>query len=118
MNIGPRLRTLRQEKKMLQRDIEERTGMLCCYISRVENGHTLPGLETLQKFAAALEVPLHMLFYEGEGEPEAPSFIKNISRKTTPKESPLERKLRTLMARMNERDRRLFLHTAQKMAAG
>jgi transcriptional regulator with XRE-family HTH domain len=58
MVICDRLRELRQSRNLSQGDIERRTGMLRCYISRVENGHTVPTLETLEKLARALEVPL------------------------------------------------------------
>jgi len=66
MIIGDRLRALREEKKLSQGDIEKRTGLLRCYISRVENGHTVPAIETLEKLARALECPLYQLFYDGE----------------------------------------------------
>jgi transcriptional regulator with XRE-family HTH domain len=42
------------------------------YISRVENGHTVPAVETLEKLARTLEVPLYALFYEGEEPPALP----------------------------------------------
>jgi transcriptional regulator with XRE-family HTH domain len=42
MIIGVRLRELREQKQFSQGDIEKRTGLLRCYISRVENGHTVP----------------------------------------------------------------------------
>src|SRR3954452_9884969 len=70
MIIGDRLRALREEKKLSQGDIEERTGLLRCYVSRVENGHTVPAVETLEKFARALEVPLYELLYEGDEPPQ------------------------------------------------
>jgi len=60
--IGDRLRALREEKKLSQGDIEKRTGLLRCYISRVENGHTVPAIETLEKMARAFEVPMYELF--------------------------------------------------------
>ena len=66
MVIGERLRQLREKKGFSQGDIEERTGLLRCYISRVENGHTVPSLETLERFAGALELALHEIFYTGE----------------------------------------------------
>ena len=53
MIIGDRLRVLREQKKFSQGEIEKRTGLLRCYISRVENGHTVPAVETLEKFARA-----------------------------------------------------------------
>ena len=61
MDIARRLRELREHKNMTQGDIEEKTGLLRCYISRVENGHTTPAIETLEKMAVALEVPLYPL---------------------------------------------------------
>jgi transcriptional regulator with XRE-family HTH domain len=70
MVICDRLRALREEKKLSQGDIEKRTGLLRCYISRVENGHTVPTVETLEKMARALDVPLYRLFYDGEAPPK------------------------------------------------
>jgi predicted transcriptional regulator len=49
MEIGRRLRDLRDEKNLSQGDIEKSTGLLRCYVSRVENGHTVPCVETLEK---------------------------------------------------------------------
>jgi transcriptional regulator with XRE-family HTH domain len=63
--IGEKLKLLREQKNLSQGDIEHRTGMLRCYISRVENGHTVPAVETLEKFAQALEVPVYQFFYDG-----------------------------------------------------
>ena len=62
MVIGDKLKALREQKKLSQGDIEKRTGLLRCYISRVENGHTVPSVETLEKIARALEVPMYRLF--------------------------------------------------------
>ncbi|HEY9137415.1 MAG TPA: helix-turn-helix transcriptional regulator [Terriglobus sp.] len=62
MNIGTTIRGYRLQKGMSQGDIEKRTGLLRCYLSRVENGHTVPSLETLQKIAAALDLPLSQFF--------------------------------------------------------
>ena len=72
MIIGDRLRELREAKNLSQGDVEQKTGLLRCYVSRVENGHTTPALETLEKFARALEVPLYQLFYEGDEPPKLP----------------------------------------------
>ena len=123
MIIGDRLRELREEKNLSQGEIENRTGLLRCYISRVENGHTVPAFETIEKFARALEVPLYQLFYDGEAPPALPNIIK---RKTTGdlvwgssgKEARLLEKFRRLLSRTNEGDRKLLLFMAQKMARG
>ena len=76
MIIGDRLRVLREERQLSQGDIEKRTGLLRCYISRVENGHTVPAIETLEKMARALEVPMYQLFYDVEKPPELPNLTK------------------------------------------
>jgi transcriptional regulator with XRE-family HTH domain len=74
MIIAERLRQLRAQKHLSQGDIQNRTGLLRCYVSRVENGYTVPSYRTLEKFARALEVPMYQLFYDG-GEPlERPNF--------------------------------------------
>jgi len=112
MNIGERLRGLREAKNLSQGDIENRTGLIRCYTSRVENGHTVPAIETLEKYARALEVPLYQLFYSHEEAPEAPQFHKGLSRQDA---KTLER-LRTRLARMDEGDRELLLSVAKRMA--
>src|SRR5260370_42255362 len=79
MIIGDRLREMRVAKKLSQGDVEKRTGLLRCYISRVENGHTVPAVETLEKMARAFEVPLYQLFYDGEEPPNVPTLLKHKS---------------------------------------
>ncbi|HTC64401.1 MAG TPA: helix-turn-helix transcriptional regulator [Candidatus Saccharimonadales bacterium] len=121
MIIGDRLRALREAKKFSQGDIEKRTGLLRCYISRVENGHTVPAIETLEKMARALEVPLYQLFYDGEEPPALPNLPKRKSTDdiiwgSAGKEARLLGKFRRLMGRIEEADRRLLLYMAQKMA--
>jgi transcriptional regulator with XRE-family HTH domain len=122
MIIGDRLRVLREDKKFSQGDIEKRTGLLRCYISRVENGHTVPAIETLEKLARALEVPLYQLFYDGEKPPELPNLPKRknadeIVWGSAGKEARLLSKFRRLLGRIQDDDRRLLLYMAQKMSS-
>ena len=84
MVIGDRLRELREQKKLSQGDIEKRTGLLRCYISRVENGHTVPAVETLEKLARALEIPMYQLFYEGD-QPLNLRLFDSASPQTNPR---------------------------------
>lgn len=72
MLIGERLRELRESKRLSQGDVEKRTGLLRCYTSRVEDGHTVPNVETLEKYARALEISMYKLFLDGDGEPQKP----------------------------------------------
>jgi transcriptional regulator with XRE-family HTH domain len=121
MIIGDRLREMREEKKLSQGDIEKRTGLLRCYISRVENGHTVPAIETLEKMARALECPLYQLFYEGEEPPKLPNILKRKSSDeivwgSTGKEARYLTKFRRLLGKTEESDRKLLLYMAQKMA--
>ena len=69
MVISERLKQLREEKKLSQGDIEKSTGLLRCYISRVENGHTVPAVKTLEKMARAFDVPMYQLFFDGKPQP-------------------------------------------------
>lgn len=122
MIIAERLRALREEKKLSQGDIEKRTGLLRCYVSRVENGHTVPSVETLEKFARALEVPMYQLFYEGEKPPDLPVLPKPKASNETAwgnfgKGARLLNKVRRLLGRMDEGDQRLLLNLAQKMSS-
>jgi transcriptional regulator with XRE-family HTH domain len=121
MLIGGRLRELREERKLSQGHIEKRTGLLRCYVSRVENGHTVPAVETQEKFARALEVPLYQLFYDGEEPPMLPNLIKQKSSDdliwgSSGKDAKFLNKLRRLLGKANEDDRKLILYTLQKMA--
>ena len=120
MIIGDRLRILREEKKFSQGEIEKRTGLLRCYISRVENGHTVPAVETLEKFARALEVPLYQLFYDGDEPPRLPNLPRRKSSVAlvwgdSGKDARTLMKFRQLLGRANEEDRRLLLFMAKKM---
>jgi transcriptional regulator with XRE-family HTH domain len=121
MVIGDRLRELREQKKFSQGDIEKRTGLLRCYISRVENGHTVPAVATLEKLARAFEVPMYQLFYDGQVPPKVPNLLArkssdDIAWGSSGKDAKFVSKLRRLLGKANENDRKLILYTLQKMA--
>jgi transcriptional regulator with XRE-family HTH domain len=121
MVIGDRLREIREEKKLSQGDVEKRTGLLRCYISRVENGHTVPAIETLEKLARAFEVPMYQLFYDGEQPPQLPNLVKRkssdeIAWGSVGKDARYLGKLRRLLGKTDEQDRKLILYMTQKMA--
>jgi transcriptional regulator with XRE-family HTH domain len=123
MSIGARIRALREQKGLSQGDIEKVTGLLRCYTSRVENGHTVPSLETLERFAAALNVPLYRLFYAGEDPPPTPSLSP---RKTLEELAEAEGKegedarfllkFKTLSDQITNSDRQVLLALARKLA--
>jgi transcriptional regulator with XRE-family HTH domain len=120
MVIGNRLKELRESKELSQGDIEKRSGLLRCYISRVENGHTVPAVSTLEKMARALEVPMYRLFLDGE----APASLRKIKSTkddewgSTGAEAAYLSKLCRLLAKMKPSDQKLLLHMAQKAARG
>jgi transcriptional regulator with XRE-family HTH domain len=121
MVVGERLRLLREQKDMSQGDIEKRTGLFRCYVSRVENGHTVPSLETLERFARALEVPLYHLLYDGKKPPKVVPVLKLNGAGDTlwgslGKDARFLSKLRHFLGRANEKDRALLISMAQKMS--
>ncbi len=117
MDVGDRLKQLRELKGQSQGEIEERTGLFRCYISRVENGHTIPSIETLEKFARALEMPLYQILYEGEKPP------KPLETEVDAKEDwasggkgrRMFSKLQKAMKKMSVPDRALLLYLAVKV---
>jgi transcriptional regulator with XRE-family HTH domain len=115
-----RIRAFREGKRLSQGDIQQRTGLLRPYLSRVENGHTITAIETLETLAHAVEVPLYYLFYEGEGPPKLPNLPKRVMAAETvwgrsKKEVRFWNKLLRFLPRMKETNRELLLHMAQKM---
>lgn len=123
MSIGARIRELRTQKGLSQGDIEKATGLLRCYTSRVENGHTIPSLETLERFSSALGVPLYQLFFRGE-EPLTPNLTARKSLEELA-EAPGEEganarfllKLKAYVDRIVEPDREVLLSLARKLAS-
>ena len=118
MLIGNRLKELRESKNLSPGDIEKRTGLLRCYISRVENGYTVPGVETLEKMARALEVPMYRLFHDGEVAPGLTKMkpTKDDEFGSKGREADYFSKLRRLLAKMEPKNQNLLLHMAQKVA--
>jgi len=123
MLIGQRIRQLREQKGLSQGDIEKASGLLRCYISRVEHGHTVPSLETLERFSAALDVPLYRLFYTGEDAPATPHLsarrsLEELADESGPggTEARFLLKLKGLVGRMVDSDRAFLLDFARKLA--
>jgi len=119
MFIGDRLKTLREAKNFSQGDIEKKTGLLRCYVSRVENGHTVPAIETLEKFARALELPLYHLMFDGDEPPTLPKSAnlgKADSLESSRQGKVLMQKLVPLLAKMGQDDRNLILFMAGRVS--
>ncbi len=111
MKIGTTIRAFRLQRGLSQGDIEKKTGLLRCYLSRVENGHTVPSLETLSKIALALDLPITDFFAED-----------SLDRKLNPRQLSDEElrfltQIRRYTANLNENDRKLLLMMVRKFAA-
>src|SRR5947209_11526783 len=113
MNIGETIRNYRMQKGMSQGDIEKRTGLLRCYLSRVENGHTIPSLDTLAKIAQAMELPLGQFFAESHANG---NNAKNLPA-LTEEEVRFLSQIRRYSSSLNDSDRKLVLAMVKKMAA-
>jgi transcriptional regulator with XRE-family HTH domain len=111
MKIGITIRGYRLQKGFSQGDIEKRTGLLRCYLSRVENGHTIPSLDTLAKIAEALDIPLSQFFAEEALDREM------VAQKLTEEELRFLTQIRRYSTNLNDSDRKLLLAMVKKFAA-
>ena len=120
MYLAERIRQVREAKHLSQGDIERRTGLLRCYISRVENGHTVPALETLEKFARALEIPLYQFFYDNDvgpaTKPHPPTGKKDWA--SQGKGQRMFSKMCQSLSRMSEKDRQILFAIAKEFRNG
>jgi transcriptional regulator with XRE-family HTH domain len=124
MVIGARLRSLREEKGLSQGDLEKITGVLRCYISRIENGHTIPSLDTLERFASALDVPFYKLFYSGGEDAPTPNLLERKSLDELAaqpgkagEEARFLLQFKNVLAQLRDPDRDMVLTLAKKLAA-
>lgn len=112
LNIGERIRAFRLQRGLSQGDIEQRTGLLRCYLSRVENGHTVPSLQTLARIATALEIPLSDFFAENDGP--AVHGIPQLSEDAV----TFLTQMRQYAASLNDQEREQVLAMVKKMVQG
>jgi len=111
MQIGTTIRGHRLQKGLSQGDIEKKTGLLRCYLSRVENGHTIPSLDTLSKIAQALDIPISQFFTED-------SLTRDLNtQKLSDDELRFLTQIRRYSTNLNESDRKLLLAMVKKFAA-
>ena len=110
MDIGKRLNQIRTSKGLSQGDIEKRTGLLRCYTSRVENGHTVPSIETLERMAKALEIETYQFFLEGNKKPEA------IPAESSAAPDARESKLIATFRKLSQKDQEFVIGMVRKLA--
>lgn len=119
MLIGQKLREIRESKKMSQVEISQATGLVQPYVSRVENGHTIPGVETLEKWASALKIPLYQILYDGEEPPKPLKLSGNHHSElwgNSGRQMQDLKRLRQYLAKMSEEERELLMSLAGRMA--
>jgi transcriptional regulator with XRE-family HTH domain len=112
MNIGETIRNFRLQKGMSQGDIEKRTGLLRCYLSRVENGHTIPSLDTLAKIASSMDIALAQFFADNSNDNGNGKSIPQLSED----EVRFLSQIRRYASNLNDSDRKLVLAMVKKMA--
>jgi transcriptional regulator with XRE-family HTH domain len=110
MKIGTTIRAHRLQRGLSQGDIEKKTGLLRCYLSRVENGHTVPSLDTLSKIAIALDLPISQFFAEDGLRPVN-------GRKISEDELKFLTQVRRYSSNLSENDRKALLGMVRKFAA-
>ena len=119
MVIGGRLKAIRQMKSLTQGDIEKRTGLLRCYLSRVENGHTVPSLDTLEKLARAFGIPLYQIFFDGSGRPKKATPAEPYGMPKLPKRDRiLMSEIANMIGELTAKEKQLVVSLARKFATG
>lgn len=118
MNIGERLKELRIARRLSQAELERRTGLLRCYTSRVEHGHTVPSVETIEKYAIALGVSLSAFFSKDVVQLQAKrgDVSANAKRGPAPRERSESNKLTAALTAMEGQDRQMLVTLAQRLA--
>src|ERR1700691_6220131 len=113
MKIGTTIRSYRLQKNMSQGDIEKRTGLLRCYLSRVENGHTVPSVDTLERLARALQIPVYRIFTDDYNvkKPNIPAE-RRLSGAAWSKQGSELRTFAKYFLRMDDKDRGILFHMA------
>jgi transcriptional regulator with XRE-family HTH domain len=114
VNIGEVIRSYRSDRGLSQGDIERRTGLLRCYLSRVENGHTVPSLETLAKIAEAMEISLAD-FFPGTDTPQDRETRKILG-ELSDEEIRFLAEIKRYSTTLSDDDKRLVLAMIRKMA--
>jgi transcriptional regulator with XRE-family HTH domain len=114
VNIGEVIRSYRSDRGLSQGDIERRTGLLRCYLSRVENGHTVPSLETLAKIAEAMEINLAD-FFPGTDTPQDRETRKILG-ELSEEEIRFLGEIKRYSTSLTDDDKKLVLAMIRKMA--
>ena len=114
VNIGQVIRSYRGDRGLSQGDIERRTGLLRCYLSRVENGHTVPSLETLSKIAEAMEINLADFFPAADSAQDRQ--MRKVLGELSAEEILFLSEIKKCSTTLSDEDKKLVLGMIRKMA--
>jgi len=117
MQMGVRVRELRESKGVSQGEIGRRTGLIRSYLSRIENGHTLPSVAILERIAEALGMRLYEFFSFNEEGVAAPTPMVRANLEGLDEDGVYYSRLRWFASRIPEEDRSIFLALARALAA-
>ena len=109
MDIGKRLREVREAKGLSQNDLKDLSGLRRTHISIIENGRSTPSFHVLERWARALGIELHELFKVEHGQPKATALPKGVPIGTQ------ERTLLGLFGQMPSDDRALLISLARDL---
>jgi transcriptional regulator with XRE-family HTH domain len=81
MQLGARVRTARQQRHLTVAALAEASNLTKGFISQVEAGKSNPSLDSLERIARALQVPLNSFFLASQrtdepGAPPAPKVVR------------------------------------------
>lgn len=105
--IGQRIRNYRTQQKLSQEKLAELSGCHHTYIGQVERGEKNATLESIEKIASALNVPLSQLFEKlGDGDVDGGIPLKCyefLAAKSTADQEHLYRMLMEIESYKNRR---------------
>ena len=78
LQLGPRIRSLRQARRLTLREVSQRAGVTESFLSQVERDVTSPSIATVQRIARALDLSIAQLFAE---EPEMGRVVRREARR-------------------------------------
>ena len=78
LQLGSRIRALRQARHLTLRDVAERSGVTESFLSQVERDVTSPSIATVQRIARALDLSIAQLFVE---QPELGRVVRREARR-------------------------------------
>ena len=90
VNVGERVKRVREERELTLQDISQRTGLDVAFLEQVENGNVAPPLGIVIKLAKALDLKMGYFISGEEGRPY--TIVRKNDRKVVSRYSSKEGK--------------------------